>query len=472
VPSRIDVPNRIPVVPHQPVKADSGDAPEVVPPDPLRSIAFHLGLLLVFLRISMLHQVQSMMMGFNLHLLYLFGIPAIIGVVAAGGLRRAFRGRPAYYWTGFAIWMFLAVPFSSYRRDSAELLLTYLRTDLIMLFVTAGLAVSWRECKQLMHAIAWGVVVNLMCARIFLKAMGYENRVSLEFGTISNPNDLAAHLLFALPFLLWVAMSSKFILMRIFAILGVVYGLYVILGTGSRGAVMGLGVATVYFLLRGTVRQRLALVAIAPIVAGVLLTVVPSRILQRLTSFSASSADAAEDAIASSMTREYLLKTSIRYTLQYPLFGVGPGQFSSFEGMHNQIVGTHGVWQEAHNTFTQVSSECGIPAAILFIAGIVSTFLLLNRTFRQARNRPDCADIRAAVFCVSLALLAFCTVIAFVNFAYFFYLPAMAGMAIAMSKAAQIEFHFRSQTSEDTVPVGGGFTPSPPMARAARQPLS
>jgi O-antigen ligase len=427
--------------------ADAGDAPEVVPPDPLRSIAFHLGLLLLFLRISMLHQIQTVMMGFNLYLLYLFGIPAIIGVVAAGGLRRAFRGRPAYYWAGFAIWMFLAIPFSSYRRGSAELFLTYLRTDLIMLFVTGGLAVTWRECKQLMYAIAWGAVVNLMCARIFLKGVGSEHRVSLEFGSISNPNDLAAHLLFALPFLLWVAMSSKFILMRLFAMLGVVYGLYVILGTGSRGAFVALGVAVVYFLLRGTVRQRLVLVGIAPIVAAVLLTVVPTRVLQRLVSFSASDADAVGDAIASSTTREYLLKTSIGYTLQYPLFGVGPGQFSSFEGMHNRIIGTHGVWQEAHNTFTQVSSECGIPGAILFIAGIVSTFLLFNRTFRQARNRPDCADIRAAVFCVSLGLVAFCTAIAFVNFAYFFYLPAMAGLAIAMSKAAQVEFQSRSQTT-------------------------
>jgi len=427
--------------------ADAGDAPEVVPPDPLRSIAFHLGLLLLFLRISMLHQVQTVMMGFNLYLLYLFGIPAIIGVVAAGGLRRAFRGRPAYYWTGFAIWMFLAIPFSSYRRGSAELLLTYLRTDLIMLFVTGGLAVTWRECKQLMHAIAWGAFVNLMCARIFLKGMGSENRVSLEFGSISNPNDLAAHLLLALPFLLWVAMNSRFILMRLFAMLGVVYGLYVILGTGSRGALLALGAASVYFLVRGTARQRLVLVGIAPIAAAVLLTAVPTRILQRLTSFSASSADSVQEAIESSMLREYLLKTSIDYTFQHPLFGLGPGQFSSFEGMHNQIIGTHGYWHEAHNTFTQVSSECGIPGAILFIAGIVSTFLLLNRTFRQARNRPDCADIRAAVFCVSLALVAFCTAIAFVNFAYFFYLPAMAGLAIAMSKAAQVEFQSRSQTT-------------------------
>jgi O-antigen ligase len=427
--------------------ADAGDAPEVVPPDPLRSIAFHLGLLLLFLRISMLHQVQTVMMGFNLYLLYLFGIPAIIGVVAAGGLRRAFRGRPAYYWTGFAIWMFLAIPFSSYRRGSAELLLTYLRTDLIMLFVTGGLAVTWRECKQLMHAIAWGAFVNLMCARIFLKGMGSENRVSLEFGSISNPNDLAAHLLLALPFLLWVAMNSKFILMRLFAMLGVVYGLYVILGTGSRGALLALGAASVYFLVRGTARQRLVLVGIAPIAAAVLLTAVPTRILQRLTSFSANSADSVQEAIESSMLREYLLKTSIDYTFQHPLFGLGPGQFSSFEGMHNQIIGTHGYWHEAHNTFTQVSSECGIPGAILFIAGIVSTFLLLNRTFRQARNRPDCADIRAAVFCVSLALVAFCTAIAFVNFAYFFYLPAMAGLAIAMSKAAQVEFQSRSQTT-------------------------
>jgi O-antigen ligase len=312
-----------------------------------------------------------------------------------------------------------------------------------MLFVTAGLAVTWRECKQLMHAVAWGAVVNLMCSRLFLKEVAYGNRLSLEFGSISNSNDFAAHMLFALPFLLYVALSSKSILRRIFATLGVAYGLYVILSTGSRGALVALGVATVYLLLRATVRLRLVFLGIAPIAAGVLLTIVPPQVLQRLTSFSAST-DSALDAIESSTTREYLLQQSVTYTLQHPVFGVGPGQFSVFEGTHNKIIGTHGSWQEAHNTFTQVSSECGIPASILFIAGIVSIFLLLNRTFCQARNRPECADIRAAAFCVSMALLAFCTAITFVNFAYFFYLPTMAGIAIAISKTAQIEFQTRS----------------------------
>jgi O-antigen ligase len=125
-------------------------------------------------------------------------------------------------------------------------------------------------------------------------------------------------------------------------------------------------------------------------------------------------------------------------------------QFSTFEGKSNQVLGAHGYWHETHNTYTEVSSECGTPALGLYIAAILSTFVLLNRTYRQACKRSDCEDIRTATFCIMLGMTTYCTAIAFVNFAYFFYLPAMSSLAIAVSKAAQNEFARRSSGPAET----------------------
>jgi O-antigen ligase len=199
-----------------------------------------------------------------------------------------------------------------------------------------------------------------------------------------------------------------------------------------------------YWLLRGTMRQRIALLAMGPVAAVAMVIFVPRSDLVRIMSFSAADAGASQEALESSMARRYLLEQSVLYTLRHPLFGVGMAQFTNFEGEQSQVLGAHGYWHETHNTYTQVSSECGIPALALYAAAILSTFLLVNRVYRQARERPGCEDIRVAAFCIMLAMAVFCTAIAFLNFAYYFYLPTMTSLAIAVYRAAQDEFASRS----------------------------
>jgi len=425
----------------QPVASAPQPARIERPSDPAQTFALGLGLVLLFLRTSMLHQLQAGLMGFNLRLLYVFGLPALLGVVLTGGVQRSFRGRTAFYWAGFAIWMAVATPFSIWRTGSAQLFIDFLRTDLIMLFIIGGLVSSWRGCKLAMYTIAWGAVVNIFTSRLLGAGTQYGYRLGLEFGSISNPNDFSGHLLFTLPFLLWVVFSARSVVLRIAALLGVGYGIYAILLTASRGAALGLVAAMLFFLFRARTGQRLVLLGLAPIVAVILVAVVPHDSWRYLRSFSAAGDDVSLDAIDSMESRQYLLRKSIQYTFQHPIVGVGPGQFAWYEGVNNRYGGTaHGSWHETHNTFTQVSSECGIPGFILYLCAIISTFRLVNATYRQARLRPECKDIAVAAFCIMLAMAGFVSAIFFLNFAYFFYLPALAGLAIALDRAAQAEF--------------------------------
>jgi len=437
--------------------APPNSAWEVEDTSPLRVMAFKMALVLVFINFSNIHQLLTYVLHVNFYLLYLFGIPTLLGVALAGGIQRTLRGRPAIYWTMFAGWLIAGVPFSSWPGGSAATLIPYTRTIFPMLFVIAGLTLTWRECRSMMRAIAAGGVVIMAAANLFQDTGGhYGERLAIEFGIISNSNDYAVHLLFVLPFVIWVALAAKSKALRLAAWGGVGYGVLLVLKTGSRGGLVALGAGVLYWLLRGTMRQRLGLLVAGPIAAIVLVAFVPRSSLIRLVSFSGEDAGASQEAVESSRMRQYLLKQSIAYTLQRPIFGVGIAQFGEFEGTRNQIIGEHGYWHDTHNTYTQISSECGMPALAFYVAGILSTFLLVNRVYRQARKRPECDDIRIATFCIMLAMTTYCTGIIFVNFAYFFYPLVMSSLGIAVSSAAGVEFGRRSSGSVETQP---GFAP-------------
>jgi len=418
--------------------------PKLVPGhgDPIQRMALYLGLGLIFIQFTVLPQLTAYIFHTNLYLLYLVGVPAIVAMVLNGGIAKSFRARPAYYWTGFGCWMAVATPFSSWRGGSALFCFGYWRTALIVLFITGGMLLEWSDVKKAINVIAAAAIVNLVSARLLRDVT--EERFGMSFGTIGNPNDYAAHLLLVLPFLLWMGLSGK-LWRRLVALPCLGYGLYLILATASRGALVALGFDVLAIAILGTGRQKAALALLGPIAALVLVAVVPVKSWQHLATVWSHVADSAEaaKAIESAQAREYTLETSLRYTLEHPLFGVGPQQFAAYEGGHERVIGTHGLWHDTHNSFTQAASECGIPGFLFFTCGTASTFLLLFKTFRQARRRSDCQDIRVAVFCILLGMIGFCVAITFLSFAYFFYLPAMAGLAIGVWSAVQREFQVR-----------------------------
>jgi hypothetical protein len=69
-----------------------------------------------------------------------------------------------------------------------------------------------------------------------------------------------------------------------------------------------------------------------------------------------------------------------------------------------------------------------------------------------------------------LAMTAYCIATTFLNFAYFFYLPAISSLAIAVSNAARVEFARRSSLEPQPVFMPPYRRPLPraPVTPAAR----
>jgi|SRR5579862_3386739 len=195
----------------------------------------------------------------------------------------------------------------------------------------------------------------------------------------SNPNDLALGLVTVFPVCLALVFLSRSVLGKTVWALGVLLMMYAVFLTGSRGGFLSLVVASAVclweFAIRGHRRYILLLAALA---AVILWQSASSTLIARLKgTFDPS--EEIESAYSSAQQREALFWRSVEVTEEHPLFGVGPGNFPVLSGN----------WHVTHNAFTQMSSEGGLPALLLYLLFVWSGFRNVHITKRLARGRQE-----------------------------------------------------------------------------------
>jgi len=399
----------------------------------------------LFFRFSGLHEVVTVKFGFNTYVLYIFGVPAILCLLLSDGIARTMRARQSKYWVGFACFLIASTPFSDWRGGSVPLVMTYMRTDFIVLFLIAGLVMTWQECWRLLSMLSIAAVVTILLGMFFkAETMGGDERLSVASGlTMGNANDYAAVLALLLPFLALVVITpARNFLLRGVAMSGFLFGLYMMLSTGSRGGGIAILAALILTIFRLPPIKAIGVTVTALVIGFAMFQILPRSITERLVTFLQSDNAAMSDATESGESRQYLLEKSLLFTVQHPLFGVGPGEFADHEGLEAVAAGRRGNWHATHNTYTQVSSEVGIPAALFFLAALFSTYRLLTTTLKQVRARKPSrqnATMAAGILCVLIGAVAFYFTSFFLSLAYRFYFPALTGIAIVLTGAVKRE---------------------------------
>jgi O-antigen ligase len=406
-------------------------------------LAFRAGLAMIFVRLAGLPDLLATLLHVDTYLLYLVGPPAIIGAIVTGGVARTFRHRAAWMWLGFLVCALVSLPFSSWVGGSVQGFRVYALTSFPLVFVLGGLSAKWPDVRATF--VTFGVAglffigVASLLAKKDAEGRLVMSNVSLSVG---NSNDLASQLILVLPFILYLSLDRRVpAAIRYLLIVPVGLAFKMILGTASRGALVAIAVAFLFIMFRASVKQKIVTLVFAGALAACVPFMVNSNALDRLMTLfgdSNGSADLQEEANSSAAIRRYLLQKSLLFTMEKPLFGVGMGQFSNYVGKIAKTEGQIGAWNETHNTFTEVSSECGIPALLFFVAGICSALYSVHRIHSRAKKagRTDIAD---AAFCYLLSMISYLVSIVFLANAYRFYLPAMIGLAIALTACAERE---------------------------------
>jgi len=189
-------------------------------------------------------------------------------------------------------------------------------------------------------------------------------------GNYANSNDLALTIVVSLPLCLVFLFGSRSKLLKIAWAAAISVMTYAVFLTSSRAGLISLIVAVSVclweFAIRGRRRYLVTVVAIAAVVFSVYAA---NGVVSRLSAKDESATESAQQ------RRELLIK-SLKVTAQHPLFGVGLGNFSVVSGN----------WHVSHNSYTQMSSEGGIPALVLYLLILWRGFANVRSVKRLARS--------------------------------------------------------------------------------------
>jgi O-antigen ligase len=446
--------------------------------NPLQMAGFFLLQGFVFLSCSRLSDIYLS----PLHLPLLFSTLALICMVMSGGLMRALSTTPAKLLIAFTVWMIVILPFSSWKGGSFDTLRDNWSRSVSSFILVAGLTVSLSNCRRIMVALMLGSTLGGLIA--LLKNHRPGGRLSLPVGLFVNSNDMAQMMLLALPItaLLW----GRGLLKSLAAIVAAIILLLTILGSGSRSALLSVGVIAFLVFLRASAVQRLLIVV--TVFAGIVLAaaIIPRATLMRYATIFGGSdevqvAESEEEANAMSRTasalessesRKKLFLRSIELTLRNPLFGVGPGVFQVAATDLSRDKGERAMWLETHNTYTQVSSGTGIPGALLYLGMVLSCFRAILKLEKAALKDPRLEELLLLTRIMLFALTGFAVTSFFSSVAYKFMFPTVLGMAVALIRAGQVRLRAIAQQTPAPEPAPSSAPARPRLSiRPAWQPL-
>jgi O-antigen ligase len=415
-----------------PVPVLSSEAPSI-----LQQICFVLVCLFVLSLYA--NDLSTMLFGVKAYIstVCLFLVP--VAYLATGTPFRGLRTSMGLLWLGFGAWLLVAAPFSVWRGGTFQTLISYYPHAFMMLFYVAACAISINQCRRFLFTLSIGAFVVLVCCFKFGSMVG--DRFTLPDSVFfSNANELALQLALGIAFMIFFFFTRSFIL-KVVGIAGIALSLRYMLKTGSRGVFLAVAVmALVVFLFS---RYKIQIIALGVPITLVAFAFIPPATRDRLlfirTDSSAEVTVSSElelSALESQLQRERLLRMSLELTLTHPLVGVGPDQFAVAAAGESEKKGAHSEWRGTHNTYTQVSSEAGLPAFVFYTSALFLGLVANYRRYRAA-SAKNLTDIAGLSFSLFLATLVYAVATIFFHIAYSSYLPIMLGLTIALELAAR-----------------------------------
>lgn len=408
--------------------------------DLLLKLAFAFFVVDLFLTVSKLLEIANLAwyiripyLGVTLH------VVTLALALISGGARRVVASQLGVCLALFTVWMMVCTLASTWRGGSADTLMREWVPSLII-FASCGTVVTLQQCRKVVAvlATATAVIVGASYALGSLKG----DRLAFEAGTLGNSNDLATLLVLGIPFFLvpvFSKASSPF--RKIGALALCAMTLIVVIKSASRGSLLALITILVVLFWTTSFAGKVKLGLVTVVMLLVFFAVTPREVLSRYVTIfgdSTSNDQIAASAQESSLARRLLFEQSLKLTMQHPLFGVGPGIFAVGEAQLADAEGQKAMWHVSHNSYTQVSSEMGIPGLLLYLLGLWTAFR--NVFWFRAHSRVDPASrVSAMGLALLLSLVGLCVSLTFSSNAYLSYLPMFMGLSVAFRKSLQLD---------------------------------
>ena len=228
----------------------------------------------------------------------------------------------------------------------------------------------------------------------------------------SEGNFLAAHFGMLLPFIgAFFLQGGRYIkLMLLVTSVFVVNGIIL---CRSRGIFVAIAVGLVAALWYSPKEYRGKIVALLLIGAIGSFFLVDQGFIERMQRINLDITNI-EEQDSSTAGRIMAWKAAFSMASDYPLMGIGQGNFSSYVGNYQpEIPG-----KDTHNTYLRNLAELGFPGLILFLMMIWTAFQTLRKSLKRIEGFEREATFRLHIFAIKIALVIFLTAGMFITHTY------------------------------------------------------
>lgn len=277
--------------------------------------------------------------------------------------------------------------------------------------------------RERIHAIVWTICISLgfygAKGGIWTIIHGGANRVYGPDGTfIGGNNEIGLALLMTVPLLWYLIMHTKAWWLR--------YGTYFVLGasvisiigTHSRGALVGLGVVGIVFFIKSR-RKIIPLVG-----AGVLLLTLPHIMPQEWFDRMHTIETYEEDASAQN-----------RFTAWRKAFQIATVSVTG--GGYDVLIPSNGV--DAHSIYFEVLGEHGFTGLAIFLVLIFLTWLRAGSIKRLTKGRTEFDWARDLGLMLQTSLMGYCSAGAFLGLAYFDFFYLLVAVTVVLHQRVKAE---------------------------------
>lgn len=324
-------------------------------------------------------------------------VALIFGIMGGGGKLKVPLGIKLLWL--LLLQMTLAIPLAMWRGGAIATVYGKFAKGVVVAMLISMTVVTLKELRKLL----WIQVSAVALVTFFSIALRHYNpggRLSgIQESILSNPNDLAINIAISFPLCLAFMLHTRGF-RKVWWALGLAFmGLGVVL-TASRSGLLALIIIIAICIweygIKGK-RRYLVVATVAISVLGFGVALSSSYYRARVESIFLGNVEGSGDKGSLAARKELLIKSTM-VALTNPIFGVGPGCFPLVdEG-----------WHVAHNAYTELAAEAGLPALALFLLSIWAAFKNISfiRKSRQYEENPEFKLLTQALWAGLVGYLA------------------------------------------------------------------
>ena len=324
--------------------------------------------------------------------------------------------------------MILCIPFASWRGGAFDTVINKFSKGVIVAILIYMVSTSVNEVRKLL-AIQAGTIAALTVLSVLVHHTQEGRLMGIQKGILENPNDLAINIAINFPLCIAFFFAAKNSLAKAFWGVSLIFMMWGVIATYSRSGLLAMMVTVLICIWEFGIRGKRTSVLVSAVFIGMIaigVVIVTPNYLTRIESMVLGNIEGSGDK-GSLAARQELLKLSLRVMATHPIFGIGPGDFQSYTLS----------WHVAHNTYTELGAEAGVPACFLFLLMLV----LSLRKIRRVRKLPgyeSSEDIRLWTSALWAAMAAYMAGALFASTEYNLFPYFMVGYISAVYQIAGV----------------------------------